>query len=275
MARPVPLAGRTVCRLAAPALVLLATVASAEPIKYALVGAAFGDGGQASGYLVFDLRSGTVADPPVVADWALTVSGGDTPGLNRFAYDPTFSGATVTFDDLGLGLWRIVLRAPAGFGHPNERRLKVSWSADGPAIGADSTEECACSSVRLFASGSFQRVPGPVVTLKINGQHPASRVSFDESVHLTLDLSPAGWTTPLDWYWAIVNSDGVAFWVTPSGISRTPAPLSHGAPMPVTNATLLQTFLNSDTEVTFWVIAADGPNVISADHMIADVPPSP
>ena len=35
-----------------------------------------------------------------------------------------------------------------------------------------------CSMTRQFVSGEFQQQPGPVLTLKANNQHPASRVVF-------------------------------------------------------------------------------------------------
>ena len=55
-------------------------------------------------------------------------------------------------------------------------------------------------------------MPGPVLTLKANNQHPAGRVVYDGwSVLLRLDVSPAGWTTPLDWYFAIKADNGSVY----------------------------------------------------------------
>jgi len=140
-------------------------------------------------------------------------------------------------------------------------------------LGALAGETCQAS--RHFVAGGFERLPGPVLTLKIDGQHPASRVVFGGgSVFLTLDVSPAGWTTPLDWYW-LVRSDLGTFWVTAGGLSTTPAPLAHAVPVPVSNAPLLRTSINGDTQVTFWFIATDGTRLISYDRIMAITPPSP
>ena len=97
---------------------------------------------------------------------------------------------------------------------------------------------------------------------------------YGGGVSLTMDISPAGWTTPLDWYFAIVF-EGNVFWVTPGGVASTPTPLAHTAPVLVSNVPLLFAPLNGNTETTFVIIATDGSSMISYDYITMIVPPSP
>jgi hypothetical protein len=103
---------------------------------------------------------------------------------------------------------------------------------------------------------------------------PVAWCSASGSVFLTLDVSPAGWTTPLDWFGA-VNFEGNVFWVTPGGLSPTPAPFAHAAPALVSDVRLLFTLLPGNTRVTFWIIATDGVSMISFDRMTSLTPTSP
>ncbi|MGH9324551.1 MAG: hypothetical protein ACRD21_13900 [Vicinamibacteria bacterium] len=78
----------------------------------------------------------------------------------------------------------------------------------------------------------------PTVNLEVNGLDavfPAS-VASAGPVRLTLDMTPG--PTPLDHYFAIVIG-GSVLWVTPSGITATPAPLATFTPVSVTNTLLL------------------------------------
>ena len=250
------------------AILLLAPPADADPIKYALANATFGDGGQATGYVVYELPPAPGA--PQVTDWAITVIGGTT-GISRFAYDPTNSTLNIVFNPGGspnvMSFTGPAYTSAACGGTP--RRIQFDLLHFGALAG----ETCG-TTTRHFASGDFQRVPGPVLTLKINGQHPASRVDFGGgSVWLTLDISPAGWTTPLDWYWAIKFEQSL-FWVTPGGLSTAPAPFAHAAPTLVSDALLLFTLLPGNTRTTFAILAIDG-SIISADSMTELVPSSP
>jgi hypothetical protein len=132
-----------------------------------------------------------------------------------------------------------------------------------------------CQATRQFVSGDFQQVPGPVLTLKANTQHPASRVVWGGgSASVTLDVSPAGWTTPLDWYFAIEHEWNLV-WITADGVSATPAPLARMAPVLISNAPVLSTLLNGNTQTTFVILATDGSNIIALDHITVIVPPSP
>ena len=157
--------------------------------------------------------------------------------------------------------------APACGGQP--RRIQFDLLQFGALAGET------CQATRQFVSGDFQQLPGPVLTLKANNQHPASRVVYGGgSVFLTLDISPAGWTTPLDWYFAIVF-EGTVCWVTAGGVSPTPAPLTHMAPVLVSNAPLLFAPLNGNTQTTFVLLATDGLSMIAFDHITMIIPPSP
>jgi len=257
--------GRIVGRLAGPALMLfVATSASAEPIKYALVNATFNDGGGATGYLVFDRPSDPLASR-TVTDWAIIVSGGN-PSIPRFAYDPTSS----TVEVLSGNPDAIVFHGPPSSasscgGEPRRLQFGV-LSLDG------ATETCSVG--RSFVAGSLQQVPGPVITVKANNQHPADRTIFTGAfVRFSLDISPAGSTMDLDWYWAIVSDQGV-FWVTAAGISLTPAPLGHGPAVSLNNATLFFTTIGGTT-ISTWFFATNGPALVAFDHMTAVIVPSP
>lgn len=83
-------------------------------------------------------------------------------------------------------------------------------------------------------------------------------------------------TGPKESFWQ--TSSGPSrrvLWVTPGGVSTTPAAFAHAAPVPVSNAPLLFTFLNGNTQVTFVILATDGSSMIASDYMIAITPPSP
>jgi hypothetical protein len=92
-------------------------------------------------------------------------------------------------------------------------------------------------------------------------------------VRFSLDLSPAGSASDLDWYWAIVWDQNV-FWVTPGGASLTPAPLGHGPAALVNNKTLLLWTIGGTT-ISNWFFASDGSGIVAIDHMTAVVVPSP
>ncbi len=254
---------RTIGRsLVVLALTLLVTApASAEPIKYAMVNAVFGDGGTAVGYVVLDSPSDPMA-LPIVTDWAITVTGGNFP---RYAYDPMSS----TVEVLGGNPGAIVFHGkqtipPTCGGVPRHIQIGVLSFA-----GASET----CSAERSF-TGSFQQVPGPLITVKADNQHTATRsIITGGFVRFSLDLSPSGSTADLDWYMAIVW-EAQAYWVTPAGTSLTPASFGRGPAITVNNQTLFFWPI-SGTTVSTWVFAADGPNLVSVDHMTAHIVPSP
>jgi hypothetical protein len=251
-------------RLVAPALILLvATSASAEPIQYALVNATFNDGGIATGYLVLDSPSDPLLSP-TVTDWAITVSGGN-PNIPRFAYDPTSSTVEVLGGDPGAIVFHSTQMFPPSCGGVL-RRLQIG------VLSFDAASET-CAVERSFVTGSFQQVPGPLITVKASNQHPAGRTVFGGFLRFSLDVSPAGSTADLDWYWAIVW-EGSVYWVTPAGISSTPASLGRGPAVAVNNKTLFLWSLGG-TMISTWFFAVNGSSIVAIDHMTGVVPPSP
>ena len=251
---------RTLARLSAIQLLFcLAAPAYADPIKYALVNAVFDDGGLATGYVVYEAPPAPAS--PRVTDWAIEVRPGTT-GIPRFWYDPTSSTVSFTPD-------LMTFVAPPNPFSPCTRRIQFDLLQFGALAGET------CQVTRQFVSGEFQQQPGPVLTLKVGNQHPASRVVFGGgSALLKLDISPAGVTTPLDWYFAIVFEQGTV-WLSPGGASATPVPLVHAAPALVFDQTVLFVPLNGNTQTTFAIIATDGSSVFAFDYMRVIVPPSP
>ena len=64
--------------------------------------------------------------------------------------------------------------------------------------------------------------PVPVITLKVNGQHPAPpTVTTAGPYNLTISISPTTYAGALDAYWAFVVNGSVV-WVTSTGVSTTP-----------------------------------------------------
>jgi hypothetical protein len=246
-----------------------AATSYADPIKYTLVNATFADGGSATGYVVYETRP--APQPPLVTDWAITVIGGVT-GIPRFAYDPTNStvsiGSSVPGGEPHLMSFG-ALPSPVSTCSGQLRRIQFDLLRLGALAGET------CQTTRRFVAGGFQRVAGPVLSLKAYNQHPASRVVFGGSgVTVTLDMSPAGWTTPLNWYFAIVV-EGKVYWVTASGLSLTPTAFARFAPALVSNAPVLFTPLNGNTQTTFVIIATDASGIVAWDYITVLVPPSP
>jgi hypothetical protein len=244
-------------------LFFLAAPAYADPFKYALVSATLDDGGTATGYVLYEAPP--APENPRVTDWAITVIGGTT-GIRRFDYDPTNSTVTITPTLMTFVAQPSLVSLCDG----QPRRIRFDLLEFGALAGET------CSITRRFVSGEFQQQPGPVLTLKANNQHPASRVVFGGgSVFVKLDISPAGVTTPLDWYFAVVLDLSVVRWITAGGISPTPAPFVHAAPVLVSDAPLLFSLLNGNTQTRFVIFATDGSSVFAFDHITVVVPPSP
>jgi hypothetical protein len=113
--------------------------------------------------------------------------------------------------------------------------------------------------------------PTPILTLKVNGLDPTPPVvNTSGLVNLTLDISPSLWTTPVDWYWALILN-GSLFWVTPGGLSTTPSPLITAVPGPLTNATLLNLTLPMGTSITNALFLLNGGSVLASDFITANV----
>ena len=110
----------------------------------------------------------------------------------------------------------------------------------------------------------------PVVTLKVNGQHPADRiVPTTGPVALTISVSPSSYTGSLSWYWIVLLNSQVLF-VTPSGVSLTPAPILVAPPVVLADVPLLDLTLQQGTTFTnvFLLVDEEG-SVLSGDVISA------
>ena len=233
----------------------ISVAAQAEPVMYTL-NLVFDDGGQATGYMVLESDSFFRSVP----EFAIAVSGGAAP---PFVYDPTNSYGVNGYDPIFWGT-TLYIAAHRSATCEEERQLLID-----PPVPFSPPREEGCGVSRLIVSGGLERVFAPVITVKMNNLHPASRVAtVDDDARFTIDVSPAGWTTPLDWYWGVLVN-GTLSWVTPSGLSTTPAPLFHGAPVRQTDQYLMQLALPAGTSLTHVVFACDGTRIIAWDHMSA------
>jgi hypothetical protein len=111
--------------------------------------------------------------------------------------------------------------------------------------------------------------PVPIVTLKVNGLHPTPPVvSTPGPVNLTLDISASTWTTPVDWYWAIVSGSTV-YWVTPGGLTTTPGKLATAVPAAGSGVTLLNINLPPGVSLTNVFFLQNGASTIGFDAITA------
>jgi hypothetical protein len=126
--------------------------------------------------------------------------------------------------------------------------------------------------------GSF-RLPGcgttpatPVITLKVNGQHPTPPVvTVAGPTLLTVDVSPSTYAVAVDWYWALYYQ-GTLYWVTSAGVSTTPAPWFHAPPAVLTNVTLLNFTLPPASSITNVVFMVNGTSLVASDYVTATRP---
>src|SRR5262249_6594766 len=120
----------------------------------------------------------------------------------------------------------------------------------------------------------YDRVPAtPTVTLKVNGQHPTPPVvTTTGPMLLTLDISPSSFTAPVSWFWGLIVNNQVLF-VTPTGLSTTPAPLLTAPPVALSNATLLNTTLSPGAQLTTFFALVDGTGTVVAFDVIEAVRP--
>jgi len=120
----------------------------------------------------------------------------------------------------------------------------------------------------------YDRVPAtPTVTLKVNGQHPTPPVVTTAGpMLLTLDISASSFTAPVSWFWGLIVNNQL-LWVTPNGLSTTPAPLTVAPPVAVSNATLLNITLPPGVQLTTFFILVDGTGSAVAFDVIEAVRP--
>jgi len=106
----------------------------------------------------------------------------------------------------------------------------------------------------------------------VNGQHPAPpNVTTAGPYNLTISISPTTYTGALDAYWVFAVNGSVT-WVTPAGLSTTPAPLFHSVPFVMTDVPLLSTTLPHGTTVTTGFFLVNGSTTVSQDVITAQVP---
>jgi len=113
----------------------------------------------------------------------------------------------------------------------------------------------------------------PTISLKVNGQHPAPPVvTTSGPMTLTLDVGPSAYSASLSWYWALIVNNQV-FYVTPTGLKTTPAPLAVAPPVALANATLLNITLPPATTVTSVFAFVDGGGSLVAFDAVAATRP--
>lgn len=112
----------------------------------------------------------------------------------------------------------------------------------------------------------------PVITLKVNGQHPIPpTVPVTGPMLVTLDVSATTYSASVNWYWAIIFN-GQLLWVTSTGLSVIPAPLLVAPPAPVPNATLLNITLPPASTMTNVFFMLNGGTVVDSDFITATRP---
>ena len=98
----------------------------------------------------------------------------------------------------------------------------------------------------------------PVITLKVNGQHPSPPVvPVVGPTLVTLDVSPTTYTAAVDWYWAIIYNGQTILGHLRRDL-RGPAPWFNSPPVAVTNYTLLNLNLPPATTMTNAVFMLNG-----------------
>jgi hypothetical protein len=110
----------------------------------------------------------------------------------------------------------------------------------------------------------------PALTLKVNGQHPTPPIVFTTGpLALTLDVGASTYTAPVSWYWAIIVNN-VAFWVTPSGLQATPAPLTVAPPVAAANVPLMNITQPAGTVLTnVFLLVDSGGAIVAADAIVS------
>ena len=112
----------------------------------------------------------------------------------------------------------------------------------------------------------------PVITLRVNGQHPTPPVvTVSGPTLVTVDISPTTYTASVDWYWAIVLN-GQIYWVTAAGLSTAPAPWFNNPPVEITNYTLLSLTLPPGSSMTNALFMLNGATAVSFDFITATRP---
>ena len=112
----------------------------------------------------------------------------------------------------------------------------------------------------------------PVITLKVNGQHPTPPVvTVSGPTVVTVDVSDSTYTASVDWYWAIILN-GQIYWVTAAGLSTSPAPWFNYPPVELSNLQLLNLTLPPGTTMTNALFMLNGATSVSFDFITATRP---
>ena len=113
----------------------------------------------------------------------------------------------------------------------------------------------------------------PVVTMKVNGLDPTPPVVPTAGpANVTISIPPTTYTGSLSWYWAIVYN-GTLSWVTPGGVSPTPAPFVVSPPVVLTDVSLLNITLPTATTMTNAIFLVDGGGAVVASDFITATRP--
>jgi hypothetical protein len=112
----------------------------------------------------------------------------------------------------------------------------------------------------------------PVISLKINGQHPTPPVvTVRGPTRLTLDVSPGSYAAPVDWYWWL-SYNGNFYWITSSGLSTTRASWFRAPPAALSDVTLLNFTLPPASQITSVIFMVNGATMVSLDYITATRP---
>jgi len=204
--------------------------------------------------------------------------GGRTVELSEFEYVVRGRGYLKGTDDIGSivlktdkgtpVLVRDIARVELG---PDERRGITELNGEGEVASGIILQRFGMNALDVIG---YDRVPAtPTVTLKVNGQHPTPPVvTTTGPMVLTLDISASSFTAPVSWFWGLVVNNQV-LWVTPAGLSTTPAPLAVAPPVAISNATLLNVMLPPGAQVTTFFALVDGTGSVVAIDAIEAVRP--
>jgi hypothetical protein len=112
----------------------------------------------------------------------------------------------------------------------------------------------------------------PIVTLKVNGQHPTPPVvTTTGAYNLTLTMPPTTYASAVDVYWLFIANNS-PFWITSHGLSTTPGSLAHMVPGVLTDAPLLSVTLPHGTTLTAGYFLVNGSTLVASDVITAQVP---
>jgi hypothetical protein len=74
----------------------------------------------------------------------------------------------------------------------------------------------------------------------------------------------------VDWYYALI-AGGVSYWITPGGVSTTPAPLLVSPPVPLTDHTLFEVDWPAGTQVTVILLLITPTEAMAHDYVRINV----